>query len=175
MAKADRLDTFPVKLAVGFTESGELHVEVTLGGEFKGVHLSLPLWMFQHLLYSLQELGLETTQHVVTIGMSFDDDADEEKMVRRTSEVYAFVSAVDQIRQEQQWNDSQDPLYTGLYDMLRSGLIRAEEARDIAAQALGVSQLRVGTPDAFRKRLDRWAGRRNLPKIGQTKRKPRSL
>ncbi len=73
---------------------------------------------------------------------------------------------------EEKWRDDADPILSMCYHLLASKQITREQAVRYAIDALGSKAIQ--SPDAWRKRVDRWAASRHLPPIGQPKRSKRT-
>lgn len=88
---------------------------------------------------------------------------------RKISDV---LTAIHYLSHKEQWNTLDDPMISAVYHLLIDRVITRGEAVTIAA--FEIDSKLIGDQDAFRKKVDRWAEHRELPAIGQPKRRPRA-
>ncbi len=146
----------------------------TTGGQ---IHITMPLIVVWGLHKVATSVGPHLTEFVALIGAqaikatpvtqndqaeSPDDTLSPEELDRVEIVVrYVAKTARDK------WPKSEDLLIDASYQALRGGFLSRAQAAEFARELLG----RKIEPDTWRKRVDRWAEKKGLPKVEQYKRR----
>ncbi len=136
------------------------------------VNVELPLVMVWALRKVTQAFGPHMTEFIALIGANAikatsivdGKEVDSGTLQPLTDEdrrrVQIVVREVSKAAQEK-WPKSEDLLIQASYEAVRAGLLTRGQAAEFASELLG----RTISADTWRKRVDRWADQKRLPKI----------
>jgi hypothetical protein len=150
------------------------------GGKKEEFTIKIPIGYAWSLIKVIRRLGLDDAIGVAAAGAEIYSGLKNEPftygyiLLHNSVELAIrtiFLELEDQANRER-WERDEDPILSYCYHQLRAKEMTREEAANRASLLL---QEKLSS-NAWRMRVDRWAAdkRRNLPKIGQTKRRKRT-
>ncbi len=136
------------------------------------IHVELPLVMVWALRKVTNAFGPHMTEFIALIGAhalkaahtvnseQIDPSSHQPVTDQERRRVQIMVREVARAAQDK-WPKSEDLLIEASYEALRQGLLTRGQAAEFASELLG----RRVTMDTWRKRVDRWADQKKLPKV----------
>ena len=126
------------------------------------IRLQLLVPVAVSLYRTAREVGIQAVDHLIYLTLALRDGSVS------TDELDSFyhTAAVIVNTLEANWQDSEDILLESCYTMLHHKLMTPKQAAEFAARVLSKSDADNKWKNAFRMRINRWAEKRDLPKVG---------
>lgn len=116
---------------------------------------------------------INTISGLITVGATIatQGSVPERERLRIQRDINGILRYFQTIVSDEKWEDDIDPVFSLSYNMLVKKQATKQDVASLSTEIVGAAE--VGSVDAWRKRIDRWAAARKLPPIGQPKRPSR--